>query len=70
MSKVVTPSMAQPAQKIPHDKIQMRAYEKWLKKGRPHGSDVQNWLEAEAELKAEIARGAACATNPAQPQRR
>ncbi len=60
MSKVVTPPMAQPAQpvKIPHDKIAMRAYEKWVQRGRPQGSDKQDWAEAEAELRAEFARGA------------
>jgi hypothetical protein len=42
--------------KIPHDKIAMRAYEKWVKRGRPHGTDQQDWAEAEAELKAEHAR--------------
>ena len=58
MSKVMTPQMAQPGSqlKIPHDKIAMRAYEKWVKRGRPHGTDRQDWLEAEAELKAEYAR--------------
>jgi hypothetical protein len=42
--------------KIPHDKIAMRAYERWVKRGRPHGTDVQDWLEAEAELKAEYSK--------------
>jgi hypothetical protein len=42
--------------KIPHDKIAMRAYEKWVKRGRPHGTDVQDWVEAEMELKAEYMR--------------
>jgi hypothetical protein len=44
--------------KIPHDKIAMRAYEKWVKRGRPHGTDKQDWLEAEAELRAEYSRSA------------
>jgi hypothetical protein len=38
---------------IPHEKIAMRAYEKWVKRGRPQGTDVQDWIEAEAELKKE-----------------
>jgi hypothetical protein len=42
--------------KVPHDKIAMRAYEKWCKRGRPHGTDKQDWLEAEAELRAEMSR--------------
>jgi hypothetical protein len=59
MSKVVTPPLAQPTGmpvKIPHEKIAMRAYEKWCKRGRPHGTDHQDWMEAEAELRAEQAR--------------
>jgi hypothetical protein len=51
--------MAQPSTtpvKVPHDKIAMRAYEKWCQRGRPHGTHVQDWLEAEAELKAEYNR--------------
>jgi hypothetical protein len=51
-------------QHIPHDKIAMRAYEKWCHRGRPTGTDKQDWLEAEAELRAELARPGAA------PQRR
>lgn len=60
MSRVVTPATSQPSTphlSIPHEKIASRAYERWVKKGRPPGSHVQDWLEAEAELKAEVARG-------------
>jgi hypothetical protein len=39
---------------LTHDQIAKRAYEKWIKKGRPHGTNVQDWLEAEAELRREI----------------
>jgi hypothetical protein len=46
---------------IPKDRIAMRAYEKWMKGGCKEGCDKQNWLEAEAELKAEMARPAAAA---------
>jgi hypothetical protein len=58
MSRVVTPPTSPPTSpvKVPHDKIAMRAYEKWCKRGRPHGSDRQDWLEAEAELQREFAR--------------
>jgi hypothetical protein len=42
--------------KVPHEKIAMRAYEKWVKRGRPQGTHVQDWLEAENELKAEYSR--------------
>jgi Protein of unknown function (DUF2934) len=38
------------------DKVAARAYQKWLQKGCKHGQDKQDWLEAEAEIKAEMAR--------------
>lgn len=58
MSRVVTPPMSQPGTqiKVPHEKIAMRAYEKWVKRGRPDGTHMQDWLEAERELYAELAR--------------
>jgi hypothetical protein len=64
MSKVVTPPLAQPTSpaKIPHEKIAMRAYEKWCSRGRPCGTDRQDWLEAEAELRAEFARSGSTPT--------
>jgi hypothetical protein len=41
------------SQQIPREKIAMRAYEKWCQRGRPcDGSDRQDWLAAEAELRA------------------
>jgi hypothetical protein len=67
MSRVATP-VTPPAGtqvKIPHEKISMRAYEKWVKRGRPHGSEVQDWLEAEAELRVEHSRSMG-----SSPQRR
>ena len=33
-----------------HDQIAERAYELWLRKGRPQGQDAQNWDEARREL--------------------
>jgi hypothetical protein len=50
--------MAQPSTpgQIPHEKIAMRAYEKWVKRGRPNGTDQKDWMEAEAELRAEYQR--------------
>jgi hypothetical protein len=44
--------------RIPHDKVAMRAYEKWCQRGRPQGTHVQDWLEAERELQAEAMRSA------------
>jgi hypothetical protein len=42
--------------KVPHEKIAMRAYEKWVQRGRKEGSHVQDWLEAERELITEFSR--------------
>jgi hypothetical protein len=54
----MTPSAGTNApMKVPHEKIAMRAYEKWSKRGYPAGTDVQDWLEAEAELRSELMRG-------------
>lgn len=37
-----------------YDQIAKRAYEKWLKRGRPQGTQMQDWFEAEQELKKEM----------------
>jgi hypothetical protein len=60
MSRVVTPPQAQPGNMqpltIPQEKIAQRAYEKWIKRGRPQGTEMLDWLEAENELKSEMVR--------------
>jgi hypothetical protein len=62
MSRVATPPMTpagtptNASLKVPHEKIAMRAYEKWCQRGRPQGTDKQDWVEAEAELRAEMLR--------------
>ena len=58
MSRVASGPMTQPStqMKVSHDKIAMRAYEKWCKRGRPHGTHEQDWLDAERELQAEHVR--------------
>ncbi len=58
MSKFATAPVSQPATptKIPHERIAMRAYEKWVQRGRPHGTHMQDWLEAERELQSEATR--------------
>ena len=61
-SRTVKPSTPAPTTtpaKIPHEKIAQRAYEKWVQRGRPQGTDVQDWVEAEAELRAELSRAQA-----------
>ena len=57
-AKVSTASTTSPTDLIPHERIAMRAYEKWLKRGCPPGCDRQDWLEAENELREEKKRGA------------
>ena len=37
---------------LTHDEIAARAYELWHARGRQNGSAEQDWLEAEAELRA------------------
>ena len=39
--------------RLSSDTVAARAADIWHRKGRPHGQDEQNWLEAEAELRAE-----------------
>jgi hypothetical protein len=34
------------------DKIARLAYDKWCQRGCPHGSDMEDWLAAEQELRA------------------
>jgi hypothetical protein len=58
MSRVATPPQtktpsATTTSHVPQEKIAQRAYEKWMKHGCTHGRHVQDWTEAEAELKAE-----------------
>lgn len=63
--------MAQPASqtKVPHERIAMRAYEKFLKRGCKHGHDRQDWIEAEAELRAEMARSGNMMSSTTPPRR-
>lgn len=42
-----------PAASLSHDEIATRAFDIWVRKGRPYGQDDQNWREAELELLAE-----------------
>ena len=60
---VTTTTSAPPTAQVPHEKIAMRAYDKWCKRGRPKGTEKQDWLEAESELRMEMTR-----TGSATPQ--
>lgn len=70
MSRATPPSPGSqnnPA-KLPHDKVAMRAYEKWCKRGKPMGGNPeQDWLEAERELVQEQGRGQSMPQTPAMP---
>jgi hypothetical protein len=37
-----------------HRLIESRAYKKWLAKGRPSGTGLRDWLDAEAEVDREL----------------
>jgi hypothetical protein len=53
---------------IPHERIANRAYEKWCRRGCPHGTHQQDWLEAEAELRTEVSgTSAPRSSQPTQP---
>jgi Protein of unknown function (DUF2934) len=65
MSRVTSPpAPTTSSAKLPHASIAARAYEKWCKRGRPHGTDRQDWLEAEAELRTEFNRTGNVPTTP------
>jgi Protein of unknown function (DUF2934) len=72
-SQTAKPSMTTSApggtMAIPHEKIAMRAYEKWCQRGCMHGTHQQDWLDAEAELKLEMTGGKAKQTTPATAAR-
>jgi hypothetical protein len=35
---------------LPREQIAVRAYQIWMERGRSHGSDLADWLEAERQL--------------------
>ena len=34
--------------------IRERAYQIWEEQGRPHGREIENWLEAERSVRAQV----------------
>ena len=56
MPAAATTQPAMMQNSVCQDKVAARAYQKWVQKGCKHGHDTQDWLEAEAEVKAEMAR--------------
>ena len=57
---------------IPEEAIRMRAYHIWEREGRPHGRDLEHWVQARIELDAEVIRiqPAPTAVSAARPQAR
>jgi hypothetical protein len=53
-----SPVLSSPRSVAPsQEAIARRAYLKWQARGCPSGTHLQDWLEAEAELKAELGQG-------------
>ena len=52
-TKATTKKSAKPEVVITmsHDQIAERAYQIWVEKGRPVGTDSDNWAEAESQLR-------------------
>jgi len=49
-----TEVMAQQANGRPsEDDVRVRAYQRYLERGATHGNDVDDWVEAERELKGQ-----------------
>jgi hypothetical protein len=62
---LVADPAAHEAVEVPRDRVAVRAYEIWVRNGRPEGTADRDWLQAEAELRAEHAAG----PGPAAPGR-
>jgi hypothetical protein len=48
------PAPVAPRREVTADQIAARAYVLWEQRGRPHGQDLETWLQAERQLKEEI----------------
>lgn len=51
--QVSRPKVIEP-QGILEEQIALRAYEIWEARGRPEGTDFENWVEAERQLRQQI----------------
>ena len=45
--------MADPNSRPSEDEVRVRAYQCYLERGGTHGNDVDDWVEAEKELKGQ-----------------
>jgi hypothetical protein len=43
----------QPNGRPSEDDVRVRAYQRYLERGSTHGNDVEDWVEAEKELKGQ-----------------
>ena len=50
------PAASESAKEVCFEQVAKRAYELWLSKDCQHGTDVENWLEAEIQVKAEATK--------------
>jgi hypothetical protein len=48
-----TEVMAQPNGRPSEDEVRVRAYQRYLERGGTHGNDLEDWVEAEKELKGQ-----------------
>ena len=49
-SRIAVPARMKAAQSLSHHEIGERAYQKWEAAGKPLGTDLKFWLEAQREL--------------------
>ena len=52
------------------DAVAKRAYELYLERGGQHGADLDDWLEAERQLKPGTSRSSVTGPAPSRPRRR
>ena len=52
--KDATSDQAQPHSEPTFEQIQMRAYEIYIQRGRQDGLDLEDWFQAEKELKTSV----------------
>lgn len=50
------PALTGESGELTYDDIAARAYDLWVRRGHAHGSDFEDWLEAERELREERRR--------------
>ena len=51
---------------VPDEKIAQRAYQLWCDRGKPHGSEHEDWFNALAQLRDEFLQGTG--SSPRKPR--